>query len=182
MRISALLGVLLVAGAALPAAAQSMKPGLWEINNKMSGSPQMDQAMAEMQKQLAGMPPDQRKQMEAMMAQSGVRMAPGAGGGMAAQICMTREMSERNDVPMQDGCTITQQQRSGSTTKVAFSCTKPPSSGEGTITLQGPEAYSSQMTVRTMVNGKSETVKMDSSGKWVATDCGSIKPFAVPKK
>jgi hypothetical protein len=70
-----------------------MKPGLWEINNK-SGGGQGGEAMAEM-------PPEQRKQMEAMLAQRGVRMAPGAGGGM------TREMAERNEVPTRDGCTST---------------------------------------------------------------------------
>ena len=37
-----------VLGFALPAGAQTMKPGLWEIHNKMSGG-QMDQAMADMQ-------------------------------------------------------------------------------------------------------------------------------------
>src|SRR3954470_4517775 len=96
----------------LPAGAQTMKPGLWEINNKMSGG-QMDQAMADMQKQLAQMPPEQRKQMEAMMAQRGVKMVPGTGGGMAMQVCMTRDMVDHNDVPMQKGCTSTQQKKSG---------------------------------------------------------------------
>lgn len=61
-----------------------MVPGLWE--NKVvwgSGSAegipaiQPDQvkfAMEEMKKQLANMPPEQRKQMEAMMAQSGMEV------------------------------------------------------------------------------------------------------------
>ena len=109
MRFPALLATLALAVAWLPASAQSLKPGLWEINNKMKNDPRMDQAMADMQKQLAGMPPEQRKQMEAMMAQRGVRMAPAAGGGMTIQMCMTKEQVERNDVPMQNGCTMTKQ-------------------------------------------------------------------------
>ena len=49
--------------AALPAHAQTMKPGLWEVNNKLGGSPEMDKAMAQMQEQMANLPPAQRKAM-----------------------------------------------------------------------------------------------------------------------
>ncbi len=58
------------------AAAQTLKPGLWEINNKMqSGSGEMEQAMASMEKQMAGMPPQQRKQMQDMLAKQGMGQA-----------------------------------------------------------------------------------------------------------
>jgi hypothetical protein len=176
MRVSVVLAALLLAGAGTGVAAQSLKPGLWEINNRMKNNPQMDQAMAQMQQQLAAMPPEQRKQMEAMMAQRGVRMAPNAAGGMTVQMCMTPEMAQHNDVPMQDGCKLTRQQRSGKTMKVAFTCTRPPSSGEGEFTFGSPEAYSSRMTMRTTAQGRSETTEMESSGRWLAADCGNIKP------
>ena len=184
MRMSFVLAAVTLAAACLPAGAQQLKPGLWEISNKMKGSAEMDKAMAEMQAQLASMPPDQRKQMEAMMSQRGVRMAPnaGAGGGMTMQMCMTKEMVERNDVPMQDGCTVTRQQRTGNTMKMAFHCTKPPSSGEGEFTFMGSEAYKSHMVVNTQAKGKPEKMEMDGTGKWLGADCGSIKPVSVPKK
>ena len=183
MRLTHLIAAV-AAAACLPAAAQSLKPGLWEINNKMGGNPQMDQAMAEMQKQLAAMPPEQRKQMEAVMQQRGMQM-PGAskGGGMAMKICMTKEMVEKNDVPMQQGCAVTKNQRSGNVTSIAFTCSNPPSSGEGQFTYMGPEAYASKMTVKTMVQGKPETMTMEGSGKWLAADCGSVAPpMMAPKK
>ena len=177
MRIPVLLGALALAAAALPASAQSLKPGLWEINNKMN-NPQMDQAMADMQKQMAAMPPEQRKQMEAMMARNGMRMGMGA-SGMTVQMCMSKEMAERNDVPMQDGCKVTSQQRSGNTMKMAYTCANPPSSGEGQFTFASPEAYSSRMTVRTVVAGKTETTTMDTAGKWLKADCGNLRPPAT---
>lgn len=177
MRIHAILTAAALATAGFAASAQTMKPGLWEINNKMN-SPQMDAAMAEMQKQMAAMPPDQRKQMEAMMAQRGVQMAPAAGGGTAVRMCITKEMAERNDVPVQQGdCKLTQQQRSGGTAKFAFTCANPPSSGEGEYTLTSPEAYNSKVKVKTMVNGKPETMDMATAGKWLGADCGNIKPI-----
>ena len=182
MRMSFVLAAAALAAACLPAGAQALKPGLWEINNKMKGNAEMDQAMAEAQKQMAGMPPEQRKQMEAMMAQRGMRMAPSAGGGMTMQMCMTKEMAERNDVPMQDGCTMTKQQRSGNTMKMAFNCTRPPSSGEGEFTFMGSEAYKSHMVVKTMAQGKQETMEMDATGKWLGADCGSVKPPVQSKK
>ncbi len=173
----------LLAAAGLPAGAQSLKPGLWEMHNKIGGNAQMDQAMAEMQKQLAAMPPDQRKQMEAMMAQRGMAMAPASGGGgMAVRTCMTKEMADRNDVPMQEGCRITSQQRSGNTTKMAFACSNPPSSGDGQFTHHSGESYSSRMTVKTVVEGKNETMTMEGTGKWLGADCGNTKPMVMPKK
>lgn len=181
MRTSFLAAAATLCFVALPAGAQAMKPGLWEINNKMSGG-QMDQAMADMQKQLAQMPPAERKQMEEMMAKQGVRMAPGGGGGMTVQMCMTKEMVERNDLPMKDGCRTTQNTRSGNTMKMAFACTNPPSSGEGQVTFAGPEAYTSQMTMRMQEGGKTETMSMATTGKWLKADCGSVKPPAAPKK
>jgi hypothetical protein len=167
--------------AAMPASAQTMKPGLWEINNKMGGG-QMDQAMAEMHKQMQQMSPAERKQMEDMLAKQGVRMSPGAGGGMSVQMCMTKEMVERNDMPMQEGCRMTQNTRSGNTMKMAFTCTNPPSSGEGQVTFSSPEAYTSKMTIRTQEKGRTETMTMDTTGKWLKADCGNVKPLAPPKK
>jgi hypothetical protein len=182
MRASLLVAAAAAAALSLPVAAQSLKPGLWEVSNKMD-NPQMNQAMAEMQKQLAAMPPAQRKQMEEMMAKQGVKMGSGgAQGGMAAQICMTQEMTERGDVPIQGNCKITQQSRSGNTTKMAYTCANPPSSGEGTFTYHGPEAYSSRTVVKTTVQGKPETITMEGSGKWLKADCGNLKPMVAPKK
>ena len=181
MRPAALVTCAVLALSCLPLSAQTMKPGLWEIHNKMKGGG-TDDAMAELQKSMAQMSPQQRKQMEAAMAAQGVKMAPGAGGAMAMQMCFTKEMVERNDVPMQDGCKVTQNQRSGKTQKFAFSCSNPPSSGEGQVTYESPEAYTSHMTVKTTVAGKAETTTMDASGKWLKADCGNVKPVQMPRK
>ena len=168
---------------ATPAAAQTMKPGLWEINNKMGGSgdtgAKMAAAQAEMQKQMAAMPPEQRKQMEKMMAQQGVNMAPsGAGGGMAVRVCITKEMAARNETPTQGDCKQEQLQKSGNTTKFKFTCSKPPSSGEGEVTMNNPESYTMKMKMTSQEKGKPEQMTMDAQGKFVSSDCGSVKPIA----
>jgi hypothetical protein len=165
------------------ATAQTMKPGLWQINNKLSSSSgEMEKAMAEAQKQLANMPPDQRKMMEDMMAKQGVGMGAGA-GTTSVKVCMTKEMVERHEVVTQQGdCKHTTSPRTGNTMKFSFVCTKPPSTGEGQVTFVSPEAYSMKMTLNTTANGKAETMNMDATGKFLSAECGAIKPLTLPKK
>jgi hypothetical protein len=167
------------------AGAQTLKPGLWEITNKMqTGSGETESRMAQAQQQMANMPPDQRKMVEEMMAKQGVKMGQGSpGGGMSVKVCMTKEMVERNDIATQRGdCKTTQQSRSGNTMKMAFSCTNPPSTGDGQVTFTSPESYSMKMAVATAVQGRPEKVNMDGSGRWLGADCGDVKPIAMPKK
>lgn len=166
------------------ASAQTLKPGLWEIDSKMqTGSGQMEQSMVQMQQQMASMPPEQRKMMQDMMAKQGVSMGAGGPGAVSIKVCMTKEMAERNDIPAHGGdCKHTTSARSGNTVKTSFTCANPPSSGEGTVTIVSSEAYTTKMTMKTLTQGKPETLKMDGSGKWLSTDCGAIKPMAMPKK
>ncbi len=181
-----LAGIVAFGITALPAAAQTMKPGLWEITNKMGGSGEsgakMAAAMEQMQKQMASMSPEQRKQMEKMMAQQGVGMSPGApGGGMAIRVCITKEMAARNETPAQTqgDCKQEPMQKSGNTTKFKFTCTKPPSSGEGEVTMNNPESYTMKMKMTSQAKGMPEQMTMDAQGKFVSSDCGAVKPIAA---
>jgi hypothetical protein len=66
----------------------------------------------------------------------------------------------------------------GNTMPFSFTCTRPPSSGDGVVTFNSPQAYSSRMNVRTSANGKPEQFVMHSQGQWLSADCGSVKPLA----
>jgi hypothetical protein len=95
---------------------------------------------------------------------------------------MTKEMVERNEIPVQQGdCKTTQSPRSGNSMKFSFSCTQPPSSGEGEVTFVSPQAYTSKVTVNTTASGKAERMTMDSQGKWLSAECGAIKPVGASK-
>ena len=177
-----LLGLcLLICGAA--AQAQNLQAGLWEISTQMEGA-QADKLAAaseKMQKELASMPPEQRKMVQDMMAKRGMQM--GAGGAITAKICMSQEMVGRNDFSGQRGdCNHTTSPRMGNTIKYSFVCTKPASSGEGEVTFQGRDAYTQKMSITTTVKGKPEKMDMHSRGKWLGNDCGNIKPIAMPGK
>lgn len=174
--------LLLAAGCAalaLPALANpAMKAGLWEFTTQIhSPDGKMEQAMAQAQKQMAAMPPEQRKMMEDMMAKRGVSMS---GSGMTAKVCVTKEMAARNEAPVQTNgnCTANRSPLVGNTIKISYSCTNPASAGEGEITFHGDNAYHTHMT---MTEGHSKNMSMDSDGHYLGSDCGGIAPL-VPGK
>lgn len=176
-----ILALLLVAGVCTFASAQNLKlrPGLWELQSTMkSASGQMEAAMAQMQQQLAAMPPEQRKQMEQMM---GGMNLPSSDGGHTMKICMTQKDADMDRVEMRQGCTQKITRADAKTLKVNFQCTaqadEPASSGEGTITIASPTAYSSTHQMKTTVNGKAEQMNMTQKGQWLAADCGAVKPL-----
>lgn len=175
--IAAALVCVSICASATALAQTKMRPGLWEHNFTMkSQSGQMEQAMSEMQKHLASMPPEQRKQMEQMMAQQGMSMGA---NGRSVRMCITKEQAERDEVPQQDGnCKQQVVQRSANTIKVKFTCTgNPPASGESEVTFAGPTAYTGKSVVDTTVDGKPDRMTMEQRGKWISADCGNIKPM-----
>lgn len=176
-----LAGFALCAVSVVPAWAQSQKPGLWEVRTIMGGNPEMDRAQAEMQKALAGLSPQQRKQMEDMMGRQGVALGTGADGGIVTRVCISKEMAEQKVPPVQtEGhCTTTVTERSANRMKARFTCTNPPSQGEGEWTFQGDTGYAMKMTTTTTHNGKPMTSTMEGQGRWVSTDCGKIAPLPI---
>jgi len=159
------------------AASAAMRPGLWEITSKIKpDNPQAAAAMAEAQKQMANMAPEQRKMIEAMMAKQGVGLSMN-GDGVKVTYCVTREMAERREFPtgQQGQCTNTSTPTANGM-NVSFTCANPPSSGSGQVTLQGDTAYTTTMNVTTSARGKPESMRVDGSGRWLGTDCGAKAP------
>lgn len=173
----ALAALAIGAAAALPASAQTIKPGLWEMTSNMGG--QAGNAMAELQKQMADMDPQERKMMQQMMAKQGVQMSAGAGGGMVTKVCISPDMAKRGDGLMQQkgDCSYKNTPMGAGKYKYTFSCANPKTTGEGEVSFTGDTAYKSKMKV---VSGR-ETMTMDASGKWLGADCGAIKPLAVSR-
>lgn len=169
--------------ASLSASAQTMKPGLWEATSKVGGSPETEQAMAKMQQQMATLPPAQRKVMEEMLARQGVGMTGTSANGMVLKTCISKEMAERNQLPVQQqgSCITTTTEKSRTGMKVHFTCTNPPSQGEGQFTFAGDTGYTMKMKVNSTGPGKPRTTTVDTNAKWLAADCGTIKPMVMSK-
>ncbi len=171
---------------ALPVSAQNMKPGLWELNARMtSGSGEMAQMMVLAQQQMANIPSGQRKVWEDMLAGQGMNVSLGGPeAGTRIKMCMTKEMVERNVVPLdpQRDCKASASPVSGGVMPFSFTCNNPPSSGEGALTFQSTTAYTMKMQMRATLNGSSNQMQSEGSGTWLGTDCGVIKAPAVASK
>lgn len=180
------LGLALMAATTLPAwaAGPVLKPGLWEHEVQVrSRSGQAEAAMAQMRKQLEGMPPAQRQQFEAMLAQQGMQLGGSSGKAnvQSFRVCLTREQAEQGEIaPPEEGCTQEVLERSAKRMKLRFNCVatgdRPASKGEGEITVVSDSAYTGKSVLETAVNGKPEQLQLDQSARWVAGDCGQVKP------
>lgn len=183
IRLNALAFLSLTAFAALPSSAQNMKPGLWEITNKItSQNSRLAQQMTEMQKQIANMPPEQRKAIEQMMAKnSGVNLPTMTDDGMRVKMCMSKDMVEQNQLPVQQqgNCSHQRSPVVKGGMKISFACTNPESSGEGTVSFASDTAYAMNMKMMAVIEGKKEMTSISAKGKWLGADCGDIKPVGA---
>lgn len=161
---------------ALPATAQTMKPGLWELSSKVSSPDgQMQNMMDEMQKRIAAMPADQRQQMQKMMEKNGVQMQVGASGAMVTRMCMTKEMIARREFPVQKGaCTQKVTPVSGNRMKVVLNCTKPAINSEGEMTVDSETSYRATMHTVAANGDVRQAMDMNAVGTWVGADCGTL--------
>ena len=169
--------------AALPCAAQAnmMKPGLWEISQKPELSADQQAKMAEAQKAMANMPPEQKAMMESMMAKQGVAMNIGS-GGITIKSCLSKEQAERNTPPVTDAksrCTH-DVKRSGNVIRTHFSCADPAAEGDSEVTLTG-DGFTSKTRITHQRKGKAETISMTGDARWLGSDCGGLKPAEAKK-
>lgn len=158
-----------------PNGGPKIEAGLWEINIALkSQSGKAEAAMREAQAYIARMPPDQRKQVEDMMAAQGMRLGDKTS---IVKACISKEDAERGEIPQQAGdCTQQVLDRSANAMKVKFSCaTNPPANGEAVVNFQSSTAYTSTALVDTVVMGQTERVNVDQTGRWLGADCGSVK-------
>ncbi|RZT11374.1 Protein of unknown function [Duganella sp. CF402] len=165
---------LAILAAAQASAQNSIKPGLWEITSKVkTGNAQQDQAMSAAAAQFAAMPPEQRAQVEAMMAKNGISMPKaGSDGAITLTACVTPEMASRKELPMnQKGkCTSKQEPVAGGM-NVSYTCTDPASSGNGQIRFNGDSAYSMTMQVTNNTGAGPRSANVESSGRWLSATC-----------
>lgn len=170
---------------ALPAKAQTIQPGLWEVQTQMQGGdPAMAARAAEAQKRLANLPPEQRKMVESMMGN--MKIQPSSDGtNFSMKLCLTKEMVERDHIPQQKeqhGCKNTYSPRLGGSVKFSFQC--PDSRGDGVMTYVNAQEYHSKIAIHHNKAGEGAAHairEIQSSGRWQGNDCGTVKPMEMPK-
>jgi len=172
----AALALLLATSSAM--ANPSVSPGLWENRMTMKSSDaKLDKQLAEAQRAMAAMPPEQRKMMEQMMAAQGVSMPGMSGGAVTVRVCITPEQAARQDLPSPgDKCSHRITGRTATSLKFAVECPAEQMRGEGETVFSGPRAYDGRFRMERSRAGATETMDMQVAARWVAADCGAIKP------
>jgi hypothetical protein len=166
--------------------AQKLAPGLWEnISTMKDSSPEGAARMAKMQEQLAKMPAEERKMMEQMMAKQGGgnAMAMMSGKPTTLRTCITPELAARDYTPNFGArCKTDSIERSGKTMRAKFVCTgDEASTGETEYTLSSDKAFSGRVVVNSVRQGQPARMEITQTGRWLAADCGAVKPLA-PKQ
>lgn len=176
IRIAASVLTICTLSIAIPAdAAGNMKAGLWELTTQSA-----------LTKNLPRISPEQIEQLKQM----GVDISQLQSGAVVGKVCITKEMAEREELPplneKEAGCEITKQSHSGATYFVDMRCNNADMNGSGTskTVFANSESFSSTANFSGTVRGLPVNDRVDTSGKWLGADCGSIKPIpeALPKK
>jgi Protein of unknown function (DUF3617) len=153
-----------------------IKPGLWQVR----GVRDVDgQRMPDMSEHLKNMPPETRRQMEAMMKQHGV---DASGGARDMKVCLSRESIDPNQWQGQMGtCKTEYLTRTATNWKWHTSCLEPASETDGEATFNSAERYTVKVVTTAAVMGQSRTSRMTLDSKWLGPDCGDLKPVTPPR-
>lgn len=148
-----------------------IKPGLWQVQMKMTLDGKAFEPMAEVKKALEKLSPEQRKQMEAMMA--GNSQMPIAKDGY--RVCYTKEMLKNPGKVMEGTQSCTTKITTQTSKKIAgsFDCPKEDAKGTFEWNAKSDSAYEGLMTGKTS-KGKDTVIRY--SGKFISADCGKVKP------
>jgi hypothetical protein len=156
----------LVLIAASTASASQGKPGLWEFTTTMNfaeGGPQI--------------PPEQLEKMKQM----GINLP--FGKPVTTQVCVTPQMASREE-PMtpsrpQDQCQMKNMNKSSNSVSADLVCSgENKGDGHFQVNYASNAAYSGSMDFKGMSKRGPVSMHTDFNGKWVADDCGNVKPPA----
>ena len=181
--LGSVISILAVAGVHGVANAQTappIKPGLWQVRSEREVDGQRTR-MPDMSEHLKNMPPEQRKQFEAMMKQRGVDMS---GGGMNdMKICLSKDSVDPDQWQRNQGtCKTDYLSRSGTSWKWHTSCREPAAETDGEAHFTGSDSYTVKTATTMTIQGQTRTSRMTLDSKWLAADCGDIKPVTPPKQ
>lgn len=163
--------IVLIFCVATAMAAETMKPGLWEMTMK---SDDVNRAS------MPEMSPAQREQMRTM----GIELPEMRDGAVVQRVCFTKEMTQRNDppgaAPTDPDCKVKNHQRGANSYRADVVCDGPNLKGTGIIkgSYSGPERFSSTYQFTGTSRGKPVKQQHDTSMRWLGANCGNVKPMS----
>ena len=153
------------------------KLGVWEITTNQQTTGMPTAAMPAIpEDKLAQMPPAQRAQIEAMIKQRAVGGAPKT---QTRQTCVTAEkLSKAPFSEEKPSCQRTIVNSTSKTFELHEVCTDTDGSqrtADAKYEIVGDSRMKGSVKVTANRAGRTMTVNLDMSGKWVGSDCSTIK-------
>ena len=154
--------------------APPIKPGLWQVRSEREVDGQTAK-MPDMSEHLKNMPPETRRQMEAMLKQRGVDMS---GGGLNdMKICLSKDSVDPDQWQRNQGSCKTDYVSRGATTwKWHTSCREPASETDGEAHFTSSDSYTVKTATTMTIRGEPRTTRMTLNSQWLGPDCGDLKP------
>ena len=161
-------------------AGPSVDPGLWEgtvtVQRQGNLSAGEKAQLERMREHLSQVPPQYRAQMEQNLS----AMAENKPMVFHEKTCVTPAMIKQGLRPkVGKNCTYTMQPKAANTYSMDFTCREEgvESHGNGEM-IFAPKSYQGHVHMVATGQGKSFSTDMSMQGRWLASDCGSIKPPA----
>lgn len=150
-----------------------IKPGLWEVSTVITVDGTTVDPQAEIRKVMAGLSPEQKKQMEQYMGK-----AAGAGLNLnenGLQTCYSKDMIKNPEKLTENkDCKTTITTQSPKKLTGTFNCPASKTSGTFDWTSKSNTNFAGVMTGKTG-DGKSSVIRYE--GKFLKADCGNVKPL-----
>jgi len=155
-------------------AALNLKPGLWRVQSKVTRDGVEFDPQAMMKQAMAKMSPEQKKQMESMMAKMGKGGPAVSMGDEGLEVCYTSELLKNDALftQQQSGeCSHEFPVKSASRMVIKFKC-KNGVEGEGEWNLKDSTHYSGTMKINEK-SGKKSEIKYQA--QFASPNCGNVK-------
>lgn len=152
----------------------SIKPGLWNVEMKISQNGKEFDPQAQIKAAFAKMSPDQRKKMESMMSQMGGTGVMGA-SEKGFKVCYTSELLKSEDIlhhHSEKNCDTRFPIKTPDRLVAEFTC-KNKTSGTADWKVLDSAHYEGLMIIK---REGAEDSTMRYKASFVSADCGNIKP------
>ncbi len=157
-------------------AALSIKPGLWSVQSKMKQDGKEYDPQAILKATLAKMTPEQKKQMEAMMAKMGKGGSPFGVSSKGIEVCYTPEMLKSESFLSQQNskeCTQEFPVKTSTHIVIKFKCANG-MNGTGDWTVKDSAHYVGTMKINEKSGKKTD---VNYQAEFVSANCGNVKPI-----
>jgi hypothetical protein len=147
-----------------------IKPGLWQVQSERQVDGKQAAPPADKMKNLS---PETRAKVEAMMKDKGISV----GSGGASRVCLNKDSLDAGRWQNAANCQTEFGSRTASAWKWHSVCPQSETVIDGEAAFANAENYTVNTTSTRTFRGETKTSKMTIHAKWLAADCGDLKPL-----